>query len=244
MDDRVKIFLVTLFWGLVIGFLMAVGQIVPIYLYALLSEPTVSLNGLRALMSVVKEDAFLLAITAIGSTLFVLPFIFTIAKFQKRWKFRDHFDFNKVSFKTLKFWFFIAIVILFIQDYVLPIWVEQEMPEFMNNITYPSELSKWLLVFGVAFMAPILEEVIFRGYLLKGFAHSFLGVYGAIVLTSAIWAVIHFQYEMVYLVMIFFIGLVLGYARFKANSIYIPIMMHIVFNFAAAIELYVNKGIL
>jgi hypothetical protein len=244
MSDGVKIFLTTLFWGFVIGFLMAVGQIVPIFIYTIVTEPVVSLNSLRAVMATVKEDAFLLGITAIGSTLFVLPFIFTIVKFQKRWRFRDYFDFNRVSFKTLKFWFFVAIVILFVQDYLLPLWVEQEMPEFMTNITYPSEFSKWLLLFGVALMSPILEEVIFRGYLLKGFAHSFIGVYGSIVLTSAIWAVIHFQYEVVYLVMIFFIGLVLGYARFKANSIYIPIMMHIIFNLSAGIELYVKKGIL
>ena len=244
MQDNVKIFFITLLWGLFIGFLMAVGQIVPIYMYALFTEPTVNINGLRALMNLVEKDAFLLAITAIGSTLFVVPFVLGIVLLQKRWKFRDYFDFNKVDFKTLKFWFFIAIVLLLVQDYVLPIWVDQDMPDFMLNITYPSELSKWLLVFGVAFMAPILEELIFRGYLLKGFAHSFIGVYGAIFLTSLIWAVIHFQYEVVYLVMIFFIGLVLGYARFKSNSIYIPMMMHIVFNFSAAIELYVKKGIL
>ena len=244
MDKGIKIFFITLFWGLIIGFLMAVGQIVPIYIYALFTEPRVSLNDLRGLMGLVKEDAFLLAITAIGSTLFVVPFVLGIAKLQKRWTLRDFFDFNPVSFKTLKFWFFIAVVLLFVQDYLLPIFAKQEIPDFMMNITYPSEFSKWLLVFGVAFMSPILEELIFRGYLLKGFAHSFIGVYGAIVLTSAIWAVIHFQYEVVYLVMIFVIGLVLGYARFKANSIYVPIMMHIFFNFVAAIELYVEKGIL
>jgi membrane protease YdiL (CAAX protease family) len=244
MRDTVKIFYITLFWGLVIGFLMAVGQIVPIYVYALFTEPTVSLNGLRGLMGLVKENAFLLAITAIGSTLFVVPFVLAIGILQKRWKLRDHFDFNRVKFKTFKFWFFIAVILLVVQDYVLPLLVEQDMPDFMLNITYPSEFSKWLLLFGVAFMSPILEEVIFRGYLLKGFAHSFIGVYGAIVLTSAIWAFIHFQYELVYLVMIFVIGLVLGYARFKANSIYVPIMMHIFFNLMAGIELYIRKGIL
>lgn len=223
---------------------MAVGQIVPIYIYALFTESTVSLHGLRALMGLVEKDAFLLAITAIGSTLFVVPFVLGIVLLQKRWRFRDHFDFNRVNFKTFKFWFFIAVLLLLVQDFILPIWVEQDMPDFMLNITYPSELSKWLLLFGVVVMAPILEELIFRGYLLKGFAHSFIGVYGAIVLTSFIWAMIHFQYEVVYLVMIFVIGLVLGYARFKTNSIYIPIMMHMVSNFSAAIELYVRKGIL
>ena len=244
MHPNVKIFFITLFWGLVIGFLMAVGQIIPIYLYALFTEPTVTLRGLRGIMGLVERDAFLLAITAIGSTLFVVPLVVGIARLQKRWRVRDHFDLNRVGFKTVKFWFFIAVVLLLIQDYILPMWVKQEMPEFMTNITYPSQLSKWLLVLGVAFMAPILEEVIFRGYLLKGFAHSFIGVYGAIVLTSLIWAFIHFQYEWVYLVMIFIIGLVLGYARFKSNSLYIPIMMHVVFNLVAAIELYVSKGIL
>jgi len=120
----------------------------------------------------------------------------------------------------------------------------EQIPDSMMNIGYPSEFSKWLLVLGVAFFAPVLEEVIFRGFLLKGLANSVLGVYGAIFLTSLVWAVIHGQYEWGYMMLIFVIGLVLGYARMRTNSLFVPIMMHIIFNFVASVELYLVKGIL
>ena len=245
MNDKVWGFWTTVVWGGVIGLLLALGQVLPIFFYGLVTEPsTMSIAHLRGLMGRVETNALLLAITAIGSTLFVAPLVIFIAKLKRGASLKDYFDFNRVNFKTVKLWLFIAVLLLLVQDFILPIWIDKEMPDFMMNIKYPSDLSKWLLVLGVAFFAPILEELIFRGFLLKSLAHSFLGVYGAIVVTSLVWAIIHFQYEWIYLVLIFLIGLVLGFARFYTNSIYIPMMMHVLFNFSAAIELYVNKGIL
>jgi membrane protease YdiL (CAAX protease family) len=44
--------------------------------------------------------------------------------------------------------------------------------------------------------------------------------------------------------MIFVTGLVFGYAKVKTNSLFIPIVMHILFNSMAMLELYSVKGIL
>jgi hypothetical protein len=119
-----------------------------------------------------------------------------------------------------------------------------QIPDAMLNITYPNEFSKWLLVLGVGVMAPILEEIIFRGYLLKEFSYTFLGTTGAVILTSLIWAIIHSQYDWIYLAIIFVTGLLLGIARVMSHTLLVPIAMHILFNLSAAIELYRVKGFL
>jgi len=243
MNNKSWGFIGTLLLGVVIIFLLGVGQILPIYLYASMVDPIVNFATLREYTNVMENDAFLLSISAIGSTLFVIPFIIFFVKI-KGSSSKSYFSLNYVNGKKIFFWIFITFLLILLEDFTIYIMGLQNIPDFMLNITYPTELSKWLLVIAIAFFAPILEELIFRGFLLKGFSNSFLGIYGAIVLTSLIWAMIHTQYEWGYLVIIFITGLVLGYAKIKTNSLFIPILMHITFNLFASLELYFEKGIL
>lgn len=234
----------TLAWSIVIGLLLAISQIIPLLIYALMVESNVNLNTLRRYMRLMDNDAFLLGFMAIGSTLILLPLVLWIAKLKKGSDLKDYFSLNRVKPKVLGFWLLIAVALLLIQAFFMWLMGLPQIPDSMLKIEYPSEFSKWLLVLGVAFFAPVLEEVIFRGFLLKGFVNSPLGVYGAIILTSLVWAVIHAQYEWGYLLLIFMIGLVLGYARIRTNSLFVPIMMHLFFNLVACVELYLVKGIL
>ena len=40
----------------------------------------------------------------------------------------------------------------------------------------------------VAVVAPITEEIVFRGFLFRGLSASFLGVSGTLIVTSVVWA--------------------------------------------------------
>ena len=234
----------TLFWGVVIGVLLAIGQIIPLYLYALSIEPSVSMNTLRRYLALMQSDAFLLSISAIGSTLLVVPLVLLIAKLKKGSQLHDYFPFRIVPLKEFAFWFSLAIGLIILENQILTLTDMPEIPDFMLNIKFPNQLSIWLLVIGVAFFAPFLEEIIFRGFLLKGLSNSFLGIHGAVIITALVWAVIHAQYSWEYWIIIFVIGLVFGYARVKTNSLLTPVVMHILFNLMATVELYNEKGIL
>src|SRR5260370_238343 len=50
----------------------------------------------------------------------------------------------------------------------------------------------WL---AVVIAAPVSEELLFRGFLHRGWAPSWLGIAGTIILTSALWAALHQQYN-------------------------------------------------
>ncbi len=232
-----------LLWSAIVGFLFALSQIVPLGLYSFLTEPNVSLNTLRVLMSKVSTNALLMAITGIGSLLFLLPILVALLKARGS-NVKAFFPIKVLDPKQFMLWMVLATAWMYGQDYLMELFHIVKIPDAMLNITYPNELSKWLLVLGVGVMAPIVEELIFRGFLLKEFSYTFLGTKGAVLVTSLIWAIIHSQYDMVYLAIIFVTGLLLGTARVLSHSMLVPITMHILFNVSAAIELYRLKGFL
>ena len=86
-------------------------------------------------------------------------------------------------------------------------------------------------------IAPILEEFIFRGFLLSQLKNT-LGNWGAISLSSLAWTLLHFQYEVKILFILFVLGLVLGFLRWKYNSLFLVMVLHAVNNLIGFITAY------
>jgi uncharacterized protein len=91
----------------------------------------------------------------------------------------------------------------------------------------------WL---AIVVAAPVFEELFFRGFLFAGLSASFLGPKGAIALTAVIWGAIHVQYEIYDILLICVAGVILGLARVKTGSIYVPLLMHSTINLIATVE--------
>ena len=90
-----------------------------------------------------------------------------------------------------------------------------------------------LLAIALVVAAPLMEELLFRGFLFRGYTASFLGLAGTIVVTSAGWAVMHIQYEPFYMVQIFVLGCVFGWLRWRSGSTLLTIILHAIVNAAA-----------
>ena len=86
-------------------------------------------------------------------------------------------------------------------------------------------------------IAPILEEIIFRGFLFSQLKNT-LGNWGAISLSSLAWTSLHFQYELKILFILFLFGLILGFLRWKYNSLFLVMVLHAVNNLVALITAY------
>jgi len=84
-------------------------------------------------------------------------------------------------------------------------------------------------------MAPVSEEIIFRGFLFRGFV-SRLGMIPAVIITSAIWSLLHVQYEWLYLAQIFVLGLVFGLLRQRSGSTILTIILHAIINGVALVQ--------
>ncbi len=90
----------------------------------------------------------------------------------------------------------------------------------------------WLLLIGFCIAAPVAEEFVVRGMLYRGWSQSFLGPVGAIVLSSALWALIHTQYSWYYVCQIFLVGLIFGHLRSRSGSTWLTVITHGFFNLA------------
>jgi membrane protease YdiL (CAAX protease family) len=72
-----------------------------------------------------------------------------------------------------------------------------------------------------------------------GLQRSALGTIGTIVLTAAVWAAIHVQYDLHGILVIFFLGLFLGWVRYRTGSLWLCVMLHSIMNLIATIQLLI-----
>lgn len=90
------------------------------------------------------------------------------------------------------------------------------------------------LAFVVA--APVAEEIIFRGFLFRGWVTSARSTVPGILIISALFAVIHIQYDWFGVLQVFFIGLLLALARWRSGSTLLTIVMHVLINLWATVQ--------
>ena len=110
------------------------------------------------------------------------------------------------------------------------------VPEFMLNI-YQTAGVLPLFWLAIVVMAPVFEEVFFRGFMFAGLERSKLGGLGAIVVTSFAWAAIHVQYDLYGMATVFVLGLLFGAARLRSRSVLLTIGLHATVNLVASLEL-------
>ncbi|WP_201585478.1 CPBP family intramembrane glutamic endopeptidase [Psychrobacter jeotgali] len=124
------------------------------------------------------------------------------------------------------------LLLFMIGSQLLTYWLGKSPSVFVNPL-YASVSSVWLLVAAMVVVAPIYEELVFRGILWSAIAEQFSAPRGAIVasfLTSVIFAVIHLQYGLYEISTIVVLALIFCYARIKSGSLLLPILLHIINN--------------
>ena len=97
-----------------------------------------------------------------------------------------------------------------------------------------------LVIVSICLVTPVMEELVFRGWLFRRIGQTKLGDIGALILTAIIFTVIHSQYEhnVSFIIMLAF-GLLLGFIRYKSNNISYSIVTHMFFNSLAIVTLFI-----
>ena len=106
------------------------------------------------------------------------------------------------------------------------------MLHWQHIVPWPpsSTLVRVVRIAALAVLGPIAEELVMRGLILHRLRQTALGTVGAVALVAALWAAMHYRYPPSTIAVVFLDGLVLGAARVKGRSLWIPIAMHIVGN--------------
>jgi len=84
-----------------------------------------------------------------------------------------------------------------------------------------------ILTVAIVFLAPVGEEIFFRGFIFKGLCNKYSWKRAAVI-SSAIFGIIHLQ--LVAIPLMFVLGYVLAYMYHRANSLWPSIIMHATWN--------------
>jgi len=131
---------------------------------------------------------------------------------------------------------FVALILAFdALNYLLSIDL---VPPFQINIYRSAREAGGLVILWITIVvaAPLGEEIMFRGFLYRGWARSPRAVVPAVVVISALWAIIHVQYDWFAILQLFLLGLVLGWARWRSGSTMLTFAMHALNNTWAMVE--------
>jgi len=154
---------------------------------------------------------------------------------------KEYLAIKNLPLKTYARW--LAFVLIFLFGWAMVNRVLDIPDSAWMTKTY--ETAGYLPLFWVAVVvvAPMIEELFFRGFLFEGLRDSWMGATGAVLVTSLAWAAIHVQYGMLQIAIIGTLGILLGIAKLKTRSLYIPIAMHTFNNLLAmgVTSLYLNS---
>lgn len=215
----------TLLWGLVIAGVFLGAQTIVASVYVHIASAGLSPAERQLHYDQLIRDGDLLALVTIVSGLIsgLLTVFITARKAGSQW--RHYLGLYAVCGRQLLKWC-LGFVALLLALELVTLFLERSIaPDFMTEV-YESADSKLLLFVAVVVAASAFEEVFFRGFLLEGLRHSALGSAGGVIVTAALWSVVHVQYDVFGMASIFCIGLLLGMAKVKTGSIWLPIVLH------------------
>ena len=190
---------------------------------------------LEAYARSLASNGFCIAIMIVVSGLICTPLTLLFAGLQKNISVKDYIGFKEPLRKEWIQWFLILAAFLFLSDGMSLLLDQPIVPPFMVD-AYNTASSLPLLLFAIVVVAPIFEEIFFRGFLFQGIRYSRLGSIGAVGFTSLVWAVIHIQYGIYGIATVFALGLLFGIARLKTESIHLVMVMHSLVGLVATVE--------
>jgi membrane protease YdiL (CAAX protease family) len=183
------------------------------------------------------RDGFVLAVVTIAAAPGWIA-VSALAARQRGWSVRGYLALIPPRRGEIAFGIACLAALLVALDLISYAFGRDVVPRFMVEAYGSARASGSLVLFFVAvvIVAPLGEEIAFRGFLFRGLSASFLGAAGTIVVTSAAWAVMHIQYDLFILAQILLIGLLLGWLRWASGSTVLSIGLHMLANLAACIQ--------
>jgi uncharacterized protein len=223
----------TMGWTLLCLAVMFVVQIAVLIIFVIVHVVVGSVTKLESLAA----SGNFLAVCTLASTP-ALVGLMALIIWLRGFPIREYLDLKWPSTRSLFLGMAgLAVVLISIDltSYVLsrPL-VPEVMVEFYRNSWPP------LLVFAVVVLAPLGEETLFRGFFYKGIAASPAGPVTAIVVSTIIFALIHFQYDWYGVLGVAVMGLYLGIVRYGSSSLLLTMLIHAIANVVATAEVFLQ----
>lgn len=127
-----------------------------------------------------------------------------------------------------------AIISVYVVSFLHEIVVHPKQQAIVDQ--FPHSASGLALFFVLAvLMAPVFEEMFFRGFLFRGFANSWGWRWGAVA-SGAVFGLAHLQPDV--FVPLFALGFALAWVYHRTGSLWTSITLHAVFNCISVLAWY------
>ena len=107
-------------------------------------------------------------------------------------------------------------------------------------LTPDNPISMFLLIITIVLLAPIGEELLFRGFLQKYLEIAWGDITKAILLSSLFFAAIHFNPY--WLIQIYLLGVLLGYIAWQTQSVVSSIIFHVIINASSLLFTFLGES--
>jgi membrane protease YdiL (CAAX protease family) len=212
--------------------------IFPTFGWAVLASIAAALSGATFVLALAESpwaplnDTDTLPFACVGATIAEIAFFAVIVRAcrQRGWRATDYLGLARPRGSYLR-----SSLIAYVLATAASIVASTFGPLIEDRDSILGLLSPGYFVFEVVIVAPIAEELMFRGFLYRGLAASRLGATGAILVTSLLWTSLHIERTWLGLAELFFSGGAFGWLRWRSDSAITPIAVHGVGNIPAAV---------
>jgi membrane protease YdiL (CAAX protease family) len=217
----------TALWALLIMAVFIMLQLITVFAAAFISYPVSNLSPveIERLLHAAASNGVFLSLATLVTAVFCSALIVKIIKLKKGARVGDYLGLKPFSVLSIAKWVFFLVVLIVLSDVLTRALERPAITKFDSDLISTGK-PFWLLTLALVAAAPLFEELFFRGFLFKGLELSFLRPAGAVIVTSALFAGTHAQYDLYGMATIFFVGLLLGAARLSTGSIFAPMILH------------------
>ena len=180
------------------------------------------------------HDPLMLSISLLAAGPVTLGVVWLAVRRRRGWRFAEYLALRGFSLRQFVVWFLVLAGVLSMGEVLLRLVGDDSGEAFIRSVLMSGK-SVVPLIFAVTVLAPLIEELLFRGFMFRGLAASRAGLAGAVVIPNFLWVLLHVQYAGPTLVVLFAMGLVLGMARHFSSSVTLPLVLHAISNAVSTI---------
>jgi uncharacterized protein len=180
-------------------------------------------------------DGVALSVATLASTLLTVPAVWLIARINEPdpWGFLGVRD---VGARAIAIALGVMLAFIAISDPINVYLLDRPLvPSFMVD-AYRSAWFPPFMFVAIAILAPVTEELAFRGFLFSALQSRGIRTRWVILITSLAFAAVHLQYDLHDMTLVLVMGVLFGMARARFNSVLPSMIMHMAANTVAFIE--------
>ena len=198
----------------------------------------------RANLRSFTYDGVVITIGALASVPVQIAMLAFAARL-RHWPPADYFALNWPRRGELVFAVLCIVALIVVFDVLMVASGRELVPLFQVEAYQSAKEAGWLvwLMLAIVVVAPVGEEIVFRGFLYRGLVRPGREML-AIAVISLAWAFLHIQYDWLGMAQIFAAGLILGWFRWASGSTTLTIVMHILINAEAMLETTIKVELL